>query len=267
MGLIINPYISFGGGGTDADAEAFITAASITDSTQQTAIRTLVTGLKSASLWSKMAAIYPFIGGSAASHAVNLRSPGTYDLTFSGGITHDASGAAWNGSTGYASTGLVPSTVLSANDEHYSYYSVSSSTTNAADIGSAYSTGQAQWSGIELWGGIAYCLLNNGNNATATPSASMGGSGAALWTGSRTASNAAAMYKNGSSIATSTDNNIWSRSNRAITIGATDYAGTVSWFSDRQCAWASIGSGLTSTDVGNLYTLVQAYQTTLGRQV
>ena len=52
----------------DADAQAFITAAAITNANQQTAINTLVVSLKSYGLWTKMKAIYPFVGGSASSH-------------------------------------------------------------------------------------------------------------------------------------------------------------------------------------------------------
>ena len=59
----------------DSDAQAFITAAGITDSTQQAAITNLVIGLKNDNLWTKMKAIYPFVGGTAASHKFNLKNP------------------------------------------------------------------------------------------------------------------------------------------------------------------------------------------------
>jgi hypothetical protein len=49
----------------DADAQAFITAAAITDPTQQAAINTLVVDLKGYNVWSKMKAIYPFLGSTA----------------------------------------------------------------------------------------------------------------------------------------------------------------------------------------------------------
>ncbi len=62
---------SFVAGGGDADAQAFIDAAGITDATQQSAIRTLVGDLKTYSIWSKMKAIYPFCGGTASSHKWN----------------------------------------------------------------------------------------------------------------------------------------------------------------------------------------------------
>jgi hypothetical protein len=46
---------------TDPDAQAFITAAAITDATQQAAIDNLVKGLKTDGIWSKMKAVYPFV--------------------------------------------------------------------------------------------------------------------------------------------------------------------------------------------------------------
>ncbi len=56
---------------SDTDVLAFITATSITDATQQTAINTLVTDLKTANIWTKMKALYPFIGGTATTHKFN----------------------------------------------------------------------------------------------------------------------------------------------------------------------------------------------------
>ena len=43
--------------------------------------------------------------------------------------------------------------------------------------------------------------------------------------------------------------------------------GTPSGYTTKQCAFASIGSGLTDTEAANFYTAVQAFQTTLGRNV
>ena len=53
----------------DPDAQAFITAANITDPTQQTAIIQLVTDLKNYNLWTKAPAIYPFVGGTEIGRA------------------------------------------------------------------------------------------------------------------------------------------------------------------------------------------------------
>lgn len=93
---------------TDADAQAFITAAAITDATQKSAIDTLVKGMKADGIWTKMKAIYPFVGGTASTHKWNLKDPrdlnAAYRLTFSGGWTHNANGITGNGVNAYADT-------------------------------------------------------------------------------------------------------------------------------------------------------------------
>ena len=43
--------------------------------------------------------------------------------------------------------------------------------------------------------------------------------------------------------------------------------GANSLYSDKKCAFASIGNGLDDIDASNLYNLVQSYQTTLNRAV
>jgi len=92
----------------DPDAQAFITAAGITDATQQAAINTFVVSWKAANLWTKTKAIYPNVGGSATSHKFNLKDPrdldAAYRVVFNGGWTHSAAGAVSNGTNAYADT-------------------------------------------------------------------------------------------------------------------------------------------------------------------
>lgn len=90
----------------DPDAEAFFLAAGITDETQKDAVNTLVVDLKAESLWDKMTALYPFVGGTADSHSFNLVDPALYQITWSGGIVHDANGVTGNGTTGFGDTNL-----------------------------------------------------------------------------------------------------------------------------------------------------------------
>ena len=89
----------------DPNAQAFITAAGITDPTQQSAIDNLVIGLKADGLWTPMQALYPFVGGTASTHKYNLKDPrdldAAYRLQFNGGMTHSANGILFNGTNGY----------------------------------------------------------------------------------------------------------------------------------------------------------------------
>jgi len=104
--MIINPY-SFGVA-YDPDAQAFFTASGLTGATNLNAVNQLVLDLKAASIWTKMKAIYPFVGGTAALHKWNLKDPrdldAAYRLVFNGGWTHSSTGALPNGTNAYANT-------------------------------------------------------------------------------------------------------------------------------------------------------------------
>jgi hypothetical protein len=115
---LINSY-KFGGGAPppiDPDAQAFLTAAAITDPTITSAIDTLVVQLKADGIWTKMKALYPFVGGTASTHKYNLKDPQDLDasfrLVFNGGWTHSANGALPNGTNGFADTKLIPSVAI-----------------------------------------------------------------------------------------------------------------------------------------------------------
>lgn len=89
----------------DPDAAAFladvIATGGTVDATISAATDTLYTELKSEGLYNKIH-FYPFIGGTAASHALyGDRSSGTtYDITWVGGVTHGISGSTGNGTNG-----------------------------------------------------------------------------------------------------------------------------------------------------------------------
>jgi hypothetical protein len=57
------------------------------------------------------AAVYPYIGGTAATHAINAVNPGTYNLLFTGG-THTAQGTNFDGLSAFADTQYLASSLL-----------------------------------------------------------------------------------------------------------------------------------------------------------
>lgn len=102
---------------SDPDVQAFLTATGITNLTIAAAVGGLVSDLKSYSLWSKVYAIYPFVGGTSTTHKFNLKDPrdldGAYRLIFSGGVTHNADGVTGNAVNGWYNTkfGTTPMTL------------------------------------------------------------------------------------------------------------------------------------------------------------
>ena len=251
---------------SDSDAQSFLNTASITDLTQANAINTLVTDLKSANLWTKMKAVYPMVGGTASSHSYNLKNPAQFQITWSGGITHDSNGITGNGTNGYGNTGLIPGSSLTNNSLNISTYSRSSIGSDTTEMGCSESgylpiigltirstSNNAQFDG--------YDFSNHRIMASETD-------GRGLFIGSITSSTSQKLYKNTTIKATSIFvQGLSQPSTRPLYILARNDSGTAANYSPKNIAFSTIGDGLTDTDASNLYTIVQNYQTSLSRQV
>lgn len=248
----------------DAEAKAFFNATGITDATIQSAIIDLVQDLKDYGIWTKMKAIYPFVGGTVTSHKFNLVNPADTDtafrLLFSGGWTHSSNGVLPNGINGYADTFLTPSSTLTQNSTHISFYSRTNVANTGSDLGSSnllFANGL--YITTRYTDNNSYSRIN-GQNVQFFNASSLG-----MFVGSRTASNVARIFKN--NVLSATDNlTSTGLNNFTINIGALNVGGTRN-YSNRQLAFATIGDGLTNTEASNLYTAVQTFQTTLARQV
>lgn len=250
----------------DSDALAFIAAAGITDIIQQSAISQLVISLKSFGLWTKLRAIYPFVGGTASAHRFNLKDARDLDaafrLIFFGGWTHSANGVLPNGTNAYADTFLVPNTTLIVHNYAFSAYSRTNTNENRTVMGGGnfYTPMMA----LKIFNPTNFEAPNFGASApqyTAT-------TGLGFFTGNRTAINNAKMYENGVIRNTNTTNasSTFLPSSK-IFISAFNNGSNAESYSSRQLAFASISDGLTDTEAANFYTAVQTFQTTLGRQV
>jgi hypothetical protein len=249
----------------DADAQAFITAAGITNLTQASAVNVLVNDLKTYGLWTKMKSLYPMVGGSATSHKFNLKDPrdldAAYRLVFNGGWIHSATGAKPNGTTGYANTGLVPNTVLQTNSTHLSYYS----RTNVLEASNEIMAGSGGSSIIDLYvrftdGNMLSRIYNSTFSSSPVPSSQ------GFFIMNRPDANTAKQYRNSTLLSTSS---LLASTKPTIPlfIGCSNNNGAIYGFSTKESAFASIGDGLTDTEATNFYNSVQKFQTTLGRQI
>jgi len=254
----------------DPDALAFfarVTAAggSLT-LTEKSAVNTLVIQMKADGTWTPMKAIYPMVGASAAACAQNLKSS-SFTGTFTSGWTFASTGVTPNGTSAYMNTGFVPDTNgLTYDNNHISFYSRTS----------------AQAGGIQYYDMGAGNILGTNNLALYARrndnSASYDSGNASTNRGTFTNTNGGGFYcgtaptttskyfKNGTSqVSKSLTSSVIA--NISIYIGAFNENNTNAYYSSKQCALASIGNGLTDTQASNFYTAVQAFQTTLSRQV
>ena len=250
---------------TDPDAQAFITAAAITNPTQQAAINTLVVDLKGYSIWTKMKALYPFVGGTASAHKFNLKDPRDLDAAFrifwNGGVTHSSNGVKFGGGNAYGNTHLSAFTVLGQNSNHISIYNRNTDLSSNGYHGSSppnyFMIGRgggspANW---EYWPNVSNYI----SPLVATPSNR-------FIIGTRTASNLSKLYVNGAT-ANSATHISTSLPSQNFWFGALNSNGSGAYYNNAELAFASLGDGLTDTEAANLYTAVQAFQTTLGRSI
>jgi hypothetical protein len=260
LGRSLEPSRSFYYDSTQSvEMNDFFYSADITSPTQKSAINTLVNTLKTEGLWNKMLAIYPMVGGTNTGHAVNLKTPGTYNLTFNGGWTHSESGATPNGSNAFASTGIVPGTALSGktNNMHVSYYSRTNSATGIE-------VGLTNWANPYMYLYVRSGTAMGGRfNTDGQSEASFTNTdGRGFYTINRTSSSSVTVFKNGAgNVAARTSSGL---SSGTIVIGA--HTGVAS-YSNKECGFATIGDGLTDAEALTFYNAVQAFQTTLGRDV
>ena len=249
----------------DSDAQKFIDSLSLTG-TEATAICNLVKDLKDSSLWSSMQAIYPMIGGTASTQKWNLKDVRNVDaafrLVFTGGWTHSSTGALPNGSTGYANTFYQPSTNATAGSNHMSYYS--RTTGGAAETmiemgsqGTAFRENQI----IIRFSNAVYLESNSvaGGYVTAANTNAQG-----YYIATRTSNTAIGGQKNTTQYTgTATE----SLSNYVTYLGARNRSGTAEYFSNRECAFATIGTGLSAAQMLTLNIIVERYNDALGRGI
>jgi hypothetical protein len=84
--------------------------------TVSAATRTLFTSLVSNGLYDKIITMYPYIGGVAASCLIEGKLQTAYNMTYNGGWTFNASGATPNGSSGWATNNMFANTGVTLND-------------------------------------------------------------------------------------------------------------------------------------------------------
>lgn len=240
----------------DADAQAFLTAAAITDPTISGAINTLVVQMKADNIWSKMRAVYPMVGGTANSHKFNLKDPRDLDaafrIVFNGGWTHSNNGATPNGTNGFADTKLLGRTDLTTNNSGIGIYSGTQSLNTGG-----FGTGVIFHIYPRFTDSNTYYRIMNSSGASTNNGTSLG-----FFHGYSDGSNGFGFH-----------NGI-----KKVTMPRIDpmdianlYFGgqrpNVSNYDSRQLRFAFASVYLTDTEAANLYTRVQAFQTALSRQV
>jgi hypothetical protein len=255
----------------DPDAFTFITAATISNTTERNAINQLVVDLKSFGLWSIIPAIYPIVGNSAFSQKFNLKDPRDLDvafrLTFAGGWTHNVLGAQPNGSNGYA---IPYITFSSFNPNNYSLGFYSNLSGNTGYIFGAADNTFSDYFGITINSTTSirtfFGVTTNSVTRTSSSTNSLG-----FWAMNSVGTDKRMLCSDGTfeTITLNRTFNWVNSGNIGIGVLASQQAPILQNYYNGRLSFAYISrsSGLTNTQLLNLRTIVTNFQTTLGRAV
>jgi hypothetical protein len=245
------------GAAFDADADAFFnrvtTAGGTLSMTEKQAVNTLVVNMKAAGIWSAMKAVYPMVGASAAACAQNLKSS-SFTGTFSSGWTFASTGVTPNGTSAFFNTTLNSFTDLTQTSLSFGVYYRTNADANTND-------GTYDGNGLGVSPRITTTYMSSGSyaNLQVLTDTSLG-----LKTVCKNGT-AAVGYLNGISSVTATDSATCP--SLPMFIGALNLNGSPAIYNTTSNSFIFIGNGLTNTNMSNYYTAIQAFQTTLSRNV
>lgn len=250
----------------DADVIAFTsrvtTAGGSLSDTERTAAQQLVIQLKENNLWTKMHAMYPMLGASAAACAQNLKSS-SYTGSFTAGMTYAAGGITGNGTSAYMDTNFAASSGFSSFNNGASIYSRTNVSDSSYDYGyTRSSVGHNVYLNYSSVGMRWQLQCVFADRPSITPS---GTDSSGFFTGVTGASNDRRMYKNSALLASNTSTSTSSLANDTLLLGAQRAEGTPSNFSVRQYAFFALHTNLTAREVNLLATIHRTFQNILGR--
>jgi hypothetical protein len=258
----------------DADYAAFMAAVvatgGTTNSTISAATLTLFTDLKAAGLYSKLDVLMPMIGGTYGSIVINAKNPtldlwkwtnfGSSSIFNSSGITTNASGVL---KSNWTMGDLVQSTTGSS---HFSIYCSSPSSTNNAFNGALNGSNFRFASGF--YGNVPYIgQWQNGQGFAGGPAQRKG-----LWTANKLTYNTLQFYIDDTLEVNTGDGN-WAGDvayTYQLAIGTLYLLGQPNNLYNGDLytatyATVTIGSGLTSGEMTDLYDIILAFNTALSR--
>jgi hypothetical protein len=272
IGADENPALSTTYTITDSDAQTYATAHGLLTERQKLAVDEFVLSMKAASIWTKMNVIYPFIGGTAATHKWNLKNPvdsnAAFRMTFTNSPTHSSAGVQFNGTNQYSDSFFTPSTGgHTTSSGHFSFY-----------FAKGLAGNNGGWSLYdELPGFVSYTSYEldlahpvNGDifwygQDTYAPLASTGNSGFGIT--NRNSATHTHGWKNGSKVLNVAESCLAVPPIKML-MGVTSLHGnTLGSYFPSKTSFATIGTGLSDADCLALSNAVNHLQKKLGREV
>jgi len=248
-----------------ADAQRFIDSSGITDVTEIAAVKQLVKDLQDSCLWTKMKAVYPFVGSSASSTKWNLKNPLNADtafrITWNGGMSYGYYGIQGNGSNAYGNPYFYPTTNFTAfNDLSFSIYLGLNLDTIQSPLGCI----NASYRGYSVFPRTSNTFYSNSGETLGTTSATSTDS-RGIYIVNRKAPSTSETLKNGVFLMTNGGVNDFPTLPYPIVISARTLNGTLEYYSTNKIGWVGFHDGLTHNESVTLNNIIQRFLTALSR--
>lgn len=263
---------SAGGGGGDVDADAYIaaviTAGGTLSAGDEAAIQTLYTDLKSNSLYTKLQLFYPMMGGIAASTAINGNLNTNFDITWNGSLTFNSNGVTGTGTNGdYGNTNFTPSIDGGGNDFSYGIYTTAGNFDQEKYMFGALGNGF-----LDIPRGDSVNQVGIYGWSASQRQAMTFTRGDGQYTGTfDTTSGEKTLYFNADVVGypstTSTPGGGFGRANQDVFLFTLNLNGSpyTNNYWDGSCRFFYYGDYLTQSEVETINTVIQTFQTSLGR--
>jgi hypothetical protein len=249
---------------TNTWEDAVVVAGGTVSAPRLAIVDTFISALKTAGIWTKMDRVWLFAAENSASALTDLVGTNAATVVNSPTFTADE-GYTTNGSTSYVNTGLAPSGAsdFTLNSGHLSAYNRTSRAGALSCLVGSTNSYNATDIYPRLTNDTTLAEVNANDGTTYASTSSAG-----HWIASRTDANTKSHYKNGSLLGTTTSSPAGSRSAYPFWVGGQNLNDTTLVYpSSDQVAAITIGAGLNSTEAAALASAVNAYMTSLGKNV
>lgn len=246
-----------GGGGACAEYTTWLAATSGTSGTQQSAMQAMICGGVTDGWWAKLDYFYWFRINTTATAAINVVTPGTFNLSISGSCTFTAnSGWAGDGLTCVGDTGYTPSTSgrITQNTASAGVYTVASSGTGGFVFGVVNNAGTSSIAMQPGTSGVGFTSVNSAG--VAIGSGAVNGNWAASRNGAGTPSATFIETLNGSALAGSpfSDATIAAPDQHMVVFALKVAGGANVVFTDETLISQWIGINMTLADLSAMHT-------------
>jgi len=255
----------------DPDAAAYLADVVIsggtTNPTIEAAVNTLFTDLKSNGLYSKMLAMYPYVGATAASHSINALLNKTYDITWYGGMSHSISGATGDGINGYGDTNFLSVNFTASDDYSFGLYQNTENTpARGEEISMGTFFGSTYFQLATNVNSVNWFMRSNSNTATqGANSGNIDGN----YIVNRTGTTYTSLSRNATTILSNTTAPVSLQGTNKIFVFNMGYNNPSipygNGYANQTFGFTFMGEGLSNSEITTLDGIINTFQTSLGR--